>query len=148
MDRHIVPDIVTGQELMTLDPGCTVLEAVQHMARRKIGAVLVADNNRLCGIFTERDVVGRVLGQDMNPADTLLSQVMTPDPDTVKPDDTAMSALDKMGSKGYRHLPVVDGDKLVGIVSIRDLYASVRDQLEQDLKQRDQMIFDTGYGVG
>tara|TARA_R110002072_G_scaffold19040_25_gene70632 strand:- start:24148 stop:24594 length:447 start_codon:yes stop_codon:yes gene_type:complete len=148
MDRRIVPDIVTGQELTTLDPSNTVSDAVKHMARRKIGAVLVAEQGKLCGIFTERDVIGRVLSKDLDPVTTLLSAVMTHNPDTAKPSDTAMSALDKMSSKGYRHLPVVDGGKLVGIVSIRDLYDSVRAQLEQDIKQRDQMIFDTGYGVG
>ena len=60
----------------------------------------------------------------------------------------AFSALERMSSRGYRHLPVVDGETIVGIVSIRDLFAAVNDELAQDLKQRDQLLFDTGYGTG
>ena len=71
---------------------------------------------------------------------------MTKNPDCVGPDDTALSALETMRKKGFRHLPVVEDGKVVGVVSIRDLYASVKVQLEDDLRERDQFIFGAGYG--
>jgi CBS domain-containing protein len=84
----------------------------------------------------------------MDPGKTALGSVMTPNPDTVGPGDTALEALQRMSERGYRHLPVVDDGRLVGIVSIRDLYAAVNSELAEDLQQRDAFIFDTGYGTG
>src|SRR3546814_11681825 len=73
---------------------------------------------------------------------------MTPDPDTVGPNDWASLALERMRSSGYRHVPVVDDGIVVGIVSLRDLYAAAKRELEEDLQQREAFIFDTGYGTG
>jgi CBS domain-containing protein len=118
------------------------------MAERHIGAVLVAVDGRLQGIFTERDVLARVVAAGLDPNDTALGGVMTPNPDTVAPNDSALEALRRMSERGYRHLPVVDGNQLVGIVSIRDLYTAVNEELAEDLQQREAFIFDTGYGTG
>ena len=148
MHRRIVPDIIESQELFTLSPSDSVRDAVRVMAERKIGAVLIMRNGALAGIFTERDVLTRIVdaGRDANA--TKLEDVMTEAPDTLAPNDRAVDALMKMSSRGYRHLPVVDDGQLVGIVSIRDIFGAVQKELESDLAQRDQMIFDTGYGVG
>jgi CBS domain-containing protein len=74
---------------------------------------------------------------------------MTRDPETVSPEDTALTALEKMSLRGFRHLPVIAADgSIAGIVSIRDLYGAVLRELEEDVRQRDQLIFDTGYGTG
>ncbi len=149
MHRKIVPDIVRDQTLASLPPGATVLEAARIMSERHIGAVLIALEGRLQGIFTERDVLTRIVAPGLNPGETILGSVMTPNPDTVGPGDTALDALQRMSERGYRHLPVVDDDgRLVGIVSIRDLYAAVNSELAEDLQQRDAFIFDTGYGTG
>ena len=148
MQRRIVPDLVSNQTLASLPPTATVRDAVQVMAERHIGAVLVAIDGRLQGIFTERDVLARVVAAGLNPDDTALGGVMTPNPDTVGPSDTALEALRQMSERGYRHLPVVDGEQMVGIVSIRDLYAAVNKELAEDLQQREAFIFDTGYGTG
>ncbi len=118
------------------------------MAERHIGAVLVAIDGRLQGIFTERDVLTRVVAAGLDPDDTALGGVMTPNPDTVGPGDMAFEALRRMSERGYRHLPVVDDDEMVGIVSIRDLYAAVNKDLAEDLQKREAFIFDTGYGTG
>jgi CBS domain-containing protein len=148
MNRRIVPDVVAaGQQLSTLQPEATVLEAVQVMRERRIGAILVLDGQRLAGIFTERDVLTRVVAEGLDPGATRLSAVMTPDPDTVAPDDRASDALERMSRKGYRHLPVVAGERVVAIVSIRDLYATVRKTLERELEQRDAYIFGEAYGT-
>jgi CBS domain-containing protein len=148
MQRRIVPDLVSNQTLASLPPSATVRDAARVMTERHIGAVLVAVDGRLQGIFTERDVLARVVAAGLDPDDTVLGGVMTPNPDTIAPNDTALEALRKMSERGYRHLPVIDSDRLVGIVSIRDLYAAVNRELAEDLQQREAFIFDTGYGSG
>ncbi len=148
MQRRIVPDIIESQELFTLSPSDSVRDAVRVMTERKIGAVLITRDGKLAGIFTERDVLTRVVDAGLNADTTKVEDVMTADPDTLAPSDRAMDALMKMSTRGYRHLPVVNEGQLVGIVSIRDIFGAVQKELETDLKQRDQMIFDTGYGVG
>jgi CBS domain-containing protein len=148
MQRRIVPDLVHDQTLVSLPPSATVQDAARIMAERHIGAVLVAVDGRLQGIFTERDVLARVVAAGLEPNDTVLGGVMTPNPDTVAPNDSALEALRRMSERGYRHLPVVDGERMVGIVSIRDLYTAVNKELAEDLQQREAFIFDTGYGTG
>ncbi len=145
MQRKIVPDVVSDQTLTCLPPSASVREAVRTMTERHIGAILVAEDGRLQGIFTERDVLARVVATGLNPDKTVLSNVMSPDPDTAGPQDTALDVLQRMAERGYRHLPVVDDNgRLVGIVSIRDLYAAVNTELKEDLQQRDALLIDTG----
>ncbi len=148
MQRRIVPDLVSNQTLASLPPSATVRDAARVMTERHIGAVLVAVDGRLQGIFTERDVLARVVAAGLDPDDTALGGVMTPNPDTVAPNDTALDALRRMSECGYRHLPVLNGEQMVGIVSIRDLYAAANSDLAEDLEQREAFIFDTGYGTG
>ena len=93
-------------------------------------------------------MLARVVAAGLDPDDTVLGGVMTPNPDTVAPNDTALEALRKMSNRGYRHLPVLDVERVVGIVSIRDLYAAANSELAEDLQQREAFIFDTGYGSG
>jgi CBS domain-containing protein len=148
MQRKIVPDIVKDQVIALVAPTVTVRDAAEIMAERHIGALLVGDGDKMIGIFTERDVLTRVVARGLDPDITVLESVMTKNPDTVLPDEMALDALERMRSKGYRHLPVVEDGKLVGIVSIRDLYSAVTTELESDIKQREAFIFDTGYGSG
>lgn len=149
MQRHIVPDIVNEQSLSLLSPGDTVSLAVEIMAERKIGAILVATEGKLAGIFTERDLLHRVVKPKRDPDATPLADVMTSNPDCIAPNDLALTALQKMSERGFRHLPVVtERGEIIGIVSIRDLYGAVLSELEEDVRQRDQLIFDTGYGGG
>jgi CBS domain-containing protein len=148
MQRKIVPDIVKDQVIALIAPTATVREAAEIMAERHIGALLVGDGDKMVGIFTERDVLTRVVAHGLNPDSTAIETVMTKNPDTVRPDEIALGALERMRSQGYRHLPVVEDDKLVGIVSIRDLYSAVKSELESDIKEREAFIFDTGYGSG
>ena len=148
MQRYIVPDIVHDQALYFLQPDDSVEAAVRLMTEQRIGAVMVVREGRLAGIFTERDVVTRVVSPGRDPAATTLEEVMTAAPRAIGPRDTAGEALERMVEIGCRHLPVLDGDDIVGMVSIRDLYGAVREQLEADLKQRDALLFDTSYGVG
>ena len=148
MDTKIVPGVVKEQSIATLNPADSVLDAVNMMTERKIGAVIIVDNNaRLAGIFTERDLVNRVVAKGLDAVSTPLKQVMTANPDTLAPGDTAMNALELMSARRYRHLPVLDGENVVGMVSIRDLFNVVKAQLEEDLREREKFIFGSDYGV-
>ena len=148
MTGKIVPDIVENQTLYTLPPDSTCRDAAKMMEANKISAVLIVADDRLVGIVTERDLTAKVLAASLDPDATRLETVMTPNPDVLAPGDPPPNALELMRVRGFRHLPVLDGDKIVGIVSIRDLYAATKKQLEEDIRQRESFIFDTGYGGG
>ncbi len=146
MAMKIVPDVVNEQKIQSVTGSMTVSEAAKIMAKHHIGALLVTRRNKLEGILTERDLSVKVVAAGRDPDKAKVSEVMTGNPETVGPDDSALSALEKMKMRGFRHLPVVDNDKIVGMVSVRDLYASAKSQLEDDLKDRDAFIFGAGYG--
>jgi CBS domain-containing protein len=144
----IIPDVVDNQTLYKLPPSALVREAAKTMGSNKVSAVLVTDGDRLVGIFTERDLTARVVAVGLDPDKTPLSQVMTARPDVLAPEDSPLNALELMRLRHYRHLPVVEDGRVVGMVSIRDLYAVVKKQLEHEVREREAFIFDTGYGVG
>jgi CBS domain-containing protein len=119
-----VGEIMTGS-VFTIDPSMTVAEAATVMGERKIGSALVLDGEKLGGIFTERDIV-RALGEHFDAAGHPVSEWMTSNPMTVTPDTPVQQALDTMLERGFRHLPVVEDGKILGIVSMRDLTRSGR----------------------
>jgi CBS domain-containing protein len=107
------------------------MEAARQMRDRRVGAVLVADEEaRLVGIFTGRDAVARVLADGKDPAMTLLADVMTPEPDTMTPAHRAIDALRLMQDARCRHLPVVQDGRIVGIVSRGDFRGFEQDRLD------------------
>jgi len=114
-----VRSIMERRKFVTVPPMTTVREASELMAGKQIGAVLVVEDEHLLGIFSERDAVFRVIARGLDPAATRLAQVMTPDPKTIKPNNTFGYAMTLMHENGFRHLPVVDGGKPIGIVSAR-----------------------------
>ncbi len=146
-NRKLIPDVIQGQDIASFPPTVTVCDAVREMAARGIGAVLVMEGQDLLGIFTERDLSFRVVAQGLDPKTTRLAEVMTAEPDTLPPDAPAAAALELMRTNNYRHLPVVGAGRVLGIVSIRDLYAAVQAQLIQDLEERDAYIHGSGYGM-
>ena len=146
--RKLMPDVIQKQELVCLTADTSVRDAAVLMAERRIAAILVADGHRLQGIFTERDLTVRVVAAGKDPAATRLAEVMTRDPDTLGPDATAGAALELMERHRYRHLPVVQGGEVVGIISIRDLFAVVREHLEGEIKDREAFMFGSGYSAG
>ena len=108
-----------SRDLLTVEAGVPVLAVVQRMADRNVGAVLVLEAGRLTGIMTERDLM-RAVARGLRDG-AVVGECMTADPDTIAPDDTIEHAAVLMIHGGYRHLPVVDGDDVVGVLSIRDL---------------------------
>jgi CBS domain-containing protein len=126
-------DIVRNQVPVTLPPDATVRDACQRMRDRRVGAVLVTEGDqRLLGIFTGRDAVHRVLAQGKSATRTKLAAVMTRDPDTMPPGKTAIEALRLMEYGRYRHVPVVDDGKVVGIVSRFDFSGIELDRLDEE----------------
>jgi CBS domain-containing protein len=147
MIRRIVPDVISDQILQKVTPRDTVRQAARLMREKKIAAVLVMEGERLVGIVTERDMTVRVVAAGLDADTTPVGEMMTADPDTLAPSDTASDALRMMKSRNYRHLPVVDGGTVVGMVSVRDLYAVYNGELEQDLKDRNAYIYGEAYGT-
>lgn len=99
----------------------TVSDAVKEMNRHKIGSVLVMDGSNLAGIFTERDVLTRVVAADLDPRQTPIAQVMTRQVLTVGPDTTVQQTMDLFSEKRCRHMPVIKDGAIVGIISIGDV---------------------------
>jgi CBS domain-containing protein len=118
-----------GSDVVTVAPETTVLVAVQQMNDRKIGALLVLDRGRPVGIFTERDVLVRVVAAGLDPKITPVGEVMTRGPVVVRSVATVGEAMRVITEKRCRHLPVIDDNRLLGLISIGDLTSwLVRDQ--------------------
>ena len=116
-----IAELIEGQTLTVLDPSQSVRAAVQRMTERNIGAAAVVDQGKLAGIFSERDLMSRVVAKGLNPDDTEVRTVMTSELVVADPSEKVDAALAKMRSINSRHLPVVEDGKLVGMISIRDL---------------------------
>jgi len=128
-----VSDIVQHQNPLALPASATIQEACSRMRDRRVGAVLVVEpDGRLVGIFTGRDAVCRMLSETKNAATTTLADVMTPEPDTMPPGKTAIEALRMMWEGGYRHIPVVDDGKVIGVVSRGDFRGAEQDRLDEE----------------
>ena len=109
---------IMAQDVLCVDPSTTIVDAATRMHGRRVGAVLVLDSGRLVGILTERDVLRAVATGQL---EARAAELMTSSPDTIEIDESSGHAAALMIHGGYRHLPVVEGDAVAGIVSIRDL---------------------------
>jgi CBS domain-containing protein len=114
-----IKSVIEPRKLVIATPERSVTEAARLMRNSNVGAILVVEEGRLVGIFTERDALFRVMALDRDPRGTPLRDVMTPNPLTVAPDETFGYALLLMHENGFRHVPVVDDGKPVGVVSAR-----------------------------
>jgi CBS domain-containing protein len=126
-------EIIYDQHPLVMRPSTTVKAACRQMSERMAESVLIADEQgRLVGIFTERDAVCAVLAPGKNATKTTLSQVMTPNPVTMSPDNTAIEALRRMWDCGFRHIPLVQGERLLGVVSRGDFKGDERTRHEEE----------------
>ena len=114
-----VRSLVERRKLLKAAPETTVRRAAMLMAVKRVGAIAIVEENRLLGIFTERDALFRVVAAGLDPDRTPVSQVMTCAPRTVGPEEKMAYALELMRLHGFRHLPVVEDDEPIGIVSSR-----------------------------
>jgi CBS domain-containing protein len=108
------------EKMLTAPSACTVAQAARQMAAGEVGALVVVDDGAVAGIFTERDALFRVMAPGRDPQRTTLAEVMTVRPVTAHPDKEFGFALRLMHEHGFRHVPVVEDGRLVGIVSARD----------------------------
>ncbi len=134
-----VGSLVQSRPVYAVQRGATVLEAIRYMADKNIGAVAVLDGTRLVGIFSERDLITRVVAKELNPKATTVDRVMTSDLVVAGGGEMEETCLRRMLAANCRHLPVVEGGALVGLLALRDL-------LQVELNERDEKLeFLTGY---
>jgi CBS domain-containing protein len=115
-----IRSVMERKKLLTATPKTTVSQAAKRMAKKNVGAVMVVEDGRLVGIFTERDAVFRVIALGLDTKTTRLADVMTTAPRTVDPDKSFGYALLMMHENGFRHVPVIENGKPIGIVSSRN----------------------------
>ena len=120
MTDRLIRKIIEDQEIVTAPADMTVSEAALLMREKHIGAVIVVKNDQLAGIFTERDALFRVVAEGRDGKTTHLADVMTRNPQTVRPDQPFSVALQMMYGGKFRHVPVVEDGRPVGIISARD----------------------------
>ncbi len=133
MPNRTLSEIVRRQEPATLPVTASVQTACRVMRNRRVGAIVVTESDgRLAGLFTGRDAVGRVLAEALDPRTTTLGEVMTVQPDTLTPRERAIDALRMMEDGGYRHLPIMDDNKIVGIVSHGDFTGLEQARLDEE----------------
>src|SRR6202167_5306916 len=116
-----IRELVKDRRVYSVDAASTVLEAARFMMEHNIGAVPVLRNRELAGIFSERDVMNRVVAVEHTPCHPAVSEVMTSNPRSVQSDETVEECLFIMQEFGFRHLPIVEGKQLRGLVSLRDI---------------------------
>jgi CBS domain-containing protein len=138
MDRPIRV-IIEDQKPVTAAADITVAAAARLMKEHRVGAILVVQDGRLAGIFTERDALFRVIAEGRDPAATRVAEVMTADPRTIAPDRPFGHALHLMYEGGFRHVPVVDNGRPLGVVSSRDALGPDLQQFVRDLETRNHI---------
>ena len=134
-----IGSLVQSRPVFAVQRTATVIDTVCSMAEKNIGAMAVLDGTRLVGIFSERDVITRVVSKGLDPAKVRVEQVMTKDLVVADAGENEDVCLRKMKAANCRHLPVVKGDTLIGLISLRDL-------LQVELSERDEKLeFLTNY---
>jgi len=133
-----IREIIRNQRVLTLAPDVSVRVAARAMTEHRVGSVMVIEQDRLVGIITERDCLGRVLAAGLDPDTTELSAVMTRKIMTITPDHLLVNALHRMHDNGFRHMPVVENGRPLGMVSVRDALISdlIRFEREEEIKER------------
>jgi CBS domain-containing protein len=127
-------DLVRGHQTFHADVEQIVMEVAQRMVEHNIGAVPVLNKGRLAGIFSERDLMRKVVVEGRDPRATRVGEVMTPNPYVVPPDEDLETCLIVMKQHGFRHLPICDGERLLGLVSLRDILAHDLDEKDGEVQ--------------
>jgi CBS domain-containing protein len=129
-----------GNTVLTIDRGASVRDAIGAMSKANIGALVITDNERPAGIFTERDYLRKIALEGRSSRETRVEQVMSAPLITVTPADPCRAAMETMTERRCRHLPVVDGDQMVGIVSLGDLVKYMLSEKEAEVEQLSSYI--------
>jgi CBS domain-containing protein len=141
--RRLV-DVMPGRELNRITPGISVLEAARFLVSHKTGTAAVFDGTKLVGVFSERDLCTRVVSTGRDPAKVLVREVMTPSPQTASVNDSLEECLVRMSAVRCRHLPVFDGERYVGMVSMRDVTDAIAEALKGELRDLREYVAGSG----
>ncbi len=139
MPTRKISEVIEHRNILTCTGDVTVRDATRRMVAAHVGAVMVTRGGRLVGIFTERDALARVLAEGRDPDRTTVAEVMTPEPHAVSPDRPLGHALHLMYDGNFRHMPVVESGRPVGMVSVRDALGPELAAFEAELHQRDMI---------
>lgn len=137
MHNRSIRTVISGHPLISVSPDQTIREAARQMADSNVGAVAVVENGVLVGMFTERDVMSRIVATGLEPEATTVGSVMTHNPTTVHPDKALIYALHVMHENGFRHLPVVENGICIGVISSRDAQGLELLEFEHDTERRE-----------
>ena len=129
-----------GSEVWSIGPDASVYEALQLLAEKNIGALVVIEDERVCGIVSERDYARKIILVDRDSRSTKVSEIMTAEVLTVAPDQSVAECMTSMTEHHIRHLPVVDGDRLVGVISVGDVVKAVMAEQAFLIRQLEQYI--------
>jgi CBS domain-containing protein len=129
-----------GEDVYSVSPLATVIDAVNAMNDHHVGSVLVCEGGEPVGVFSERDVLVRVVAADRDPRRTLVREVMTTRLYTATPDDTLLEVMRLMTDRRCRHVPVMEDGRLIGLVSIGDLTKATQHNLRQEVRELSSYI--------
>lgn len=121
-------DLRPAKMVFSVPPDVTVYRAIEVMCEKNIGGLVIVEEDKLVGIFTERDYARKLILRGKSSKDTLIREIMTPDPITVRTDSTVEDCMKIMVEKKIRHLPVMENDQLVGVISIGDLVKQIMEE--------------------
>jgi CBS domain-containing protein len=138
--RNILQSKGAGNVVFSVEPDVTVFKAIQIMCDKNIGGLLITDNGKLAGIFTERDYARKLILKGKSSKDTTIKEIMTGNPFTVSPDSSIDDCMQLMSDKRIRHLPVVEADKLVGMISIGDVVRHIMEEQKDIIEHLEAYI--------
>ena len=137
MPNRSIRDVIASQKPFTAPGSTSITAAARLMKKHNVGALMVVEGGRLAGIFTERDALFRVLAEGRDPARTCVAEVMTTQPQTIGPDKAVGNALFMMYDGGFRHVPVVERGKPLGMISARDALGPELHEFDSELMHRE-----------
>jgi len=136
--RHLLQS--KGSEVYAIAPEAPVLDAIRHMAERRVGALVVMKGDELAGIVSERDYARKVILQGRSSAQTAVADIMSGSPLTVSPETDVFDCMRMCTERRVRHLPVIEGGRVVGVISIGDLVKAVIDTQAEQIEQLQRYI--------
>ena len=136
--RHILQ--LKGDFIWTISPDDTVFEALRLMATKGVGALVVTKDEKMVGIISERDYARKVILKGRTSRDTLVSEIMTSQVFTIHPDQTIEECMELMTDKRVRHLPVIENDKLIGVISIGDVLKNIIYRQRQMISEMEDKV--------
>ncbi len=138
--RKTLSDLIGLGRMVSLPREAPAALAARRMLEAQIGAVVVLSDGKLLGIVTERDINFRVVAIGRDPRTTSVADIMTRNPKTMPPETPVLEALNLMQKSGFRHVPVVEDEKVIGVVSLLDIFMEVRRSLETDIQESDDFM--------